>query len=173
MPEINNARQESIAQSVVSNARDSPVLLVLCGPSHAGKSTFAERLRSNFTIVSTDEVRQQLGVGFRRWQQESEVWEAYEATKCRALKSGQNVLLDACHMSRQARWHALQGPNEHHRKICVVFDVPWRTIRERCLKAGRMPLGEARRMWRVFQGSKPTPEELKRLGFDDVHFVRE
>jgi hypothetical protein len=87
------------------------------------------------------------------------------------LEAGRNVILDACHISGLARWHALQGPNQQHRKICVVFDLPFRTIRKRCLREKRVSLKEVRRMWQAFQHSKPSPKELKLQGFDAVCFM--
>ena len=150
-----------------------PVLIVLCGPSHAGKTTFAQRLvevGDNFVIVSPDKIRKQLSIGFQDSRYESRVWDIYESMKRKALEKGCNVVLDACHITEKARWHALQGPNQHHRKICVVFDLPLRTVLERCDKEKRVPLKEVRRMWQAFQHSKPSPEELKLQGFDEVYF---
>jgi predicted kinase len=152
-----------------------PVLIVLCGPSHVGKTTFAQRLvgiGNNFEIISPDQIRKQLSSGFQDSRHESGVWDIYESMKCKALRSGCDVILDACHITRRARWHALQGPNSRHRKICVVFDLPLRTIRERCLKAGRVPLKEVERMWKAFQDSKPARQELMLQGFDDVYYVK-
>jgi predicted kinase len=97
------------------------------------------------------------------------VWEAFESEKRKALREGHNVVLDACHMSRKARRHALQGPNARHRKVCVVFDVPFRVIRKRCVQARRLSVNEAERMWRAFQACKPTALELRREGFEEVY----
>ena len=152
--------------------RESPKLIVLCGPSHAGKTTFAQRLRDGFTIISPDGIREHLSVSFRNSKREAEAWDIYETVKCKALKEGYNVILDACHISKRARWHSLQGPNAQHRKICVVFDLPFRTIRERCLKEKRVSLEEVERMWKDFQKNKPTAKELKRQGFDEIYFIK-
>ena len=154
----------------------APLLLVLCGPSHAGKTTFAGRLyRSGrrFTVISPDNIRQRLHVRFGDPEHEGEVWDIYESMKCKALSEGQNVILDACHISKQARRHGLQGPNASHRRICVVFDLPLRTVRERCIKEKRVSLQEVERMWRSFQKSKPTLKGLKAEGFDEAYFVTE
>jgi len=147
------------------------MLVVLCGPSHSGKSTFAEGLGGDFTVVSTDEVRRRLGVSFRHWRDEPKVWEAFEAMKRGALKSGQDVVLDACHLTPGARWHSVQGPNGRHTKICIVFELSWRTIRERCLKEKRVALPEVARMWKDFQKSRPTRKKLKSDGFDEAYSV--
>jgi len=181
MQEINNAKQEVSAQSVIEHIRSHairapPLLVVLSGPSHARKSTLAKEISEvgeNFHIISPDKIRKQLSVSFGVPEYEAKVWNIYESMKRKALENGHNVILDACHMSEQARWHSIQGTNSHLRKICIVFDLPLQTIRERCLRERRLPLKEAERMWEVFQKSKPTQQELERLGFDEVYFVRE
>ena len=156
MHEINRAKRKG-----------EPMLVVLCGPSYAGKTTFAQQLSKNFTIISTDEIRKRLGCGFDGSRYETKVWDVFESMKCQALKEDRNVILDACHISRQARWHSLQGPNESHRKICVVFDLPFKIIRERYLNEKRISLEELVRMWRTFQKGKPKaihdPARLMRL----------
>ena len=153
--------------------RKSAVLIVLCGPSHAGKTTFNQKLGDNFTVISPDEIRKRLSIRFGDSKHESKVWDIYESMKCKALKEERNVILDACHISKRARRHSLQGPNGHHRKICVVFDLPFRATRERYRKEKRVPLKEVKRMWKDFQNSKPTPEELRSQGFGEVYFVKE
>jgi len=165
--------RESAAEdrSCRSVPRGQPMLIVLCGPSHTGKSAFARKLGMNFTIISSDEIRKRLTGSFRISKDEIKVWNVFESMKCKALKEERNIVLDACHMSKRARWHSLQGPNAHHRKICVVFDLPFRATRERCLKEKRVPLKEVKRMWRDFQDNKPTAEELKCEGFDEVYFI--
>ncbi len=178
MREINNAKQESSAHNVsklfrLQVTRGSPLLVVLSGPSHAGKSTFARRLGENFTTISSDEIRRELNIGFQGREHEAGVWKLFESRKCKALEENRNVIIDACHISKQARWHSLQGPNTNHRKICIVFDWPLGVIRDRCLKAKRVSLNEVERMWNAFEESKPTAEDLKKEGFDEIYFVGE
>ena len=140
---------------------ESPKLIVLCGPSHAGKTTLARRLCKSFTVISSDEIRKRFPGGFESPKRETEVWNVFESMKCEALRKKRNVVLDACHMSRRARWHSLQGPNAYHVKICIVFDVPFPIIKERCLKQKRLHLNEVEQMWLGFQNSKPTEDELR------------
>lgn len=179
MQEINDKKLGSNAQFVVQcirshEIRGQSMLIVLSGPSHAGKSTLAREISEvcgNFRIISPDQIRKQLSVGFGAPECENKVWNIYESMKRQALEDGHNVVLDACHMSEQARWHSLQGKNSNFRKICIVFDLPLGTIRERCIREKRLPLSEAERMWEAFQKSKPTEQELKRLGFNEVYFI--
>ena len=112
-----------------------------------------------------------MNVSFDGREHEAGMWNIFESKKCKALKDGRDIILDACHMSPQARWHSLQGPNGRHRKICVVFDLPLRTVQDRCIKTKRLSMQEAERMWKAFHDSMPTIGELKKLGFDDVYFL--
>jgi len=151
-----------------------PLLIVLCGPSHSGKTTFANwlcRSGQRFIVISPDNLRQRLRLRFGAPGGEHEVWDIYESMKRKALSEGRNVILDACHISKRARRHGLQGPNASHRKICVVFDLPLRTVRERCIEEKRVSVREVERMWKDFQKSKPTVKGLKAEGFDEVYFV--
>ena len=179
MREISKVKQESRLHSLIKligskpSSRGPPKLVVLCGPSHSGKTMFARRLRRRFRIVSSDDIRKEISCYFGCPEKEAKVWKVFDAMKRQVLKEGDNIVLDACHMSKRARWHALQGTNGQHSKICVVFDLPLRAIRKRCLKEKRLSLNEAERMWRAFKDSKPTVKELKHLGFDKVYFVKQ
>jgi len=122
-------------------------------------------------VVNSDRIREGLTRRCPQSRREARTWEAFERQKRKALRDGRDVVLDACHLSRRARWHSLQGPNDGHRKVCTVFDLPLEAILERCRRTGRLPLDEAERMWRAFQANKPTADELERLGFDEVHVL--
>jgi predicted kinase len=146
---------------------------VLCGPSHSGKSTFAEQHCLGFTVISSDRIRRGLAGRWPRSRREARTWEVFEQQKQEALRNGRDVVLDACHLSTRARWHSVQGPNARHRKVCIVFDLPLGEILARCRRTGRVAQGEVERMWQAFQASKPTAGELRRLGFDEVHVLRD
>jgi predicted kinase len=146
---------------------------VLCGPSHSGKSTFAKKLGQHFRVISSDAVRQQLTGRSGPCGREDEVWGTFETMRLKALEQGRSVVLDACHMSREARWHSLQGAKGRHKKVCVVFDLPLAVVLARCREAGRLPPKEVERMWRAFQATKPTPAKLRREGYDEVYVVTE
>jgi hypothetical protein len=107
-------------------SRERPVMIVLCGPSHAGKSTFARGLHGDFKAISSDGIRTRLAGSFRNSKDEAEVWKVFEARKRRALREGRSVILDSCHMSKRTRWHSLEGVTDSHTKICVIFETPWR-----------------------------------------------
>jgi predicted kinase len=162
---------ERLRTMLIEKAAQGPVLLVLCGPSHAGKTTFSRCFDSSFTVISSDRIRERLGTRFNS-RKEDRVWNTFESSKRRALKEGRSIVLDACHMSAEARRHSVEGVNGRYRKICIVLNLPLPTIQQRCLKDKRLPLREVKRMWRAFQDSRATTEELKRIGFDEVWIVK-
>ena len=153
-----------------------PVIIVMCGPSHSGKSTIARQLMDigkSFKVVSSDIIREQLLISFQYGKDEDKVLSAYESMKHRLLMTGSNIILDACCITERARWSALQGYSGNHKKICIVFDLPWQTIKARYSEEKLVSFEEVRRMWSEFQRGKPGTEELKRLGFDVVCFIRD
>ena len=153
--------------------QDSSLLIVLCGPSHSGKSNFARKLRLFFKVVNSDKIRKRLTGSNAISDDESDIWERFESTKCKFLKQGYNVILDACHIFRKARWHSVQNVPSGYKKICIVFDLPFSAIRKRWLKEKRIPYSEVKRLWERFQKEKPSPDELMLLGFDEIYFVKE
>lgn len=152
--------------------RGPPKLVVLCGTSHSGKSTLADKLRGRFCVISSDETRKQVTGCPVPCERERGVWQVFDFLRRRALTEGRNIVLDACHMSKRARWHALQGLTGRHNKICIVFDLPWHGIHARCLRTRRLPVSEAERMWRVFQEHRPGRCELRLQGYDEEYFIR-
>jgi len=162
-----------VAQLIASQARRSqPIIVVLCGPSHSGKTDFAERLQNYFKVISSDQIRAELTGCFEQSDSEPRVWKTFEAMKRQTLKQGDSIILDACHISEKARWHSLQGADNSHTKICIIFDFPWRAIKQRWVRERRVPLKKVRQMWKDFQHRKPKIEELKELGFDGMFFVK-
>jgi predicted kinase len=165
MIRIRNARAERSAP------RDAKQIIVLCGPSHSGKSTFARRFAGRFRIISSDEIRRDLTLTKKPEpsQNEDSVWAEFSARKRAAMRAGEHIVLDVCNLSPKARRHALEDVDAGYRKVCVVFDRPFRMLRERCLREKRISLAVVREIWQQFR--KPTKQELLKQGFDEVYFV--
>jgi len=163
MAETRNAKAERRA---LRNAR---LIVVLCGPSHSGKSTFARRFANGFTIINSDDVRKSLTGNPELSEHEGSVWAEFSARKHIALRAAQNIILDACHLSSKARQHALEDVDDTYRKICIVFDCSFHVIKKRCLRERRMSLAVAREIWNRFK--KPTLQQLLQEGFDEVYFI--
>jgi predicted kinase len=142
--------------------------IVLCGVTHSGKTTYAKRLMKkypakDYAYINTDGIRESLH-GSREIKSfdEAAVWNLFEAAKRSALRDGRNIILDACHISKNARWHALNGVNGDHRKVCVVFNTPLKVIKKRVRKAKRLNEAVLLSMYSSF--SMPQMTE----GFDEI-----
>jgi len=166
-----SVRDDSELVDVMTRASPKPKLVVLCGPSHAGKSSFAGKLADTFAVVSSETIRQRLGLTFDRSRTEHNVWRVFNEEKARALAQRRSLVLDACHMSAEARWHAVQGKNGSYEKLLVLFDVPLELVLACSAVTGRLPQQEAERMWKEFQATRPTRTELEWLGFNSVYVV--
>lgn len=151
-----------------NGSRNRKQFIVLCGPSHSGKSTFAKKMLG-FTVISSSAIRKAVTGSYRRGRQEASVWKKLAKRKRDALRSGKNIILDACHLSERARKHSVEGVDESYWKACIVFDCSFKVIKERYLKAKRMNLARVRDVFNRFK--KPSKGELKNLGFDEVREV--
>jgi hypothetical protein len=52
---------------------ERPMLIVLCGPPHTGKSASTRKLPGGFTIISSDEIRKRLAGSFRSSKDKTKV----------------------------------------------------------------------------------------------------
>jgi len=164
-------RDEAGLVEVLRKPSSRPRMVVLCGPSHAGKSTFANALFGAFNIVSSERIRQRLGMSFDHSRPEPAVWKAFARQKAAALRCRLSVVLDACHLSPQARRHALQGVAKRYEKVFVLFNPRLEQVLVRSSSTGRLPPAEVERLWWVFQRNRPTRDELEALGFDSVYVM--
>ena len=152
-------------------AAPGPWVAVLCGPSHAGKSTFAAGLAGRAQVINPDALREQETGTRVPGAREAYIWQLVTALQRVSFGAGKNVVIDACHVSELARRKALAGAGREYTKWCVVFDVPLETVRERCVAASRVPLPYVEQLWADFAAKKPTPEQLGEEGFTEWAFV--
>jgi len=138
-------------------------LIVLCGTSHCGKSTYAAKLRG-YNVINSDTIRYNLTGSNGLGSSDGKVWDLFNRLKLECIEKGENIVLDACHITPQARWHALQNA-DGYKTICVLFDVKLNTVKSRCKEKW------ATEMWRTFSKTKPTKSDLLDEGFDEVIIV--
>lgn len=74
---------------------EAPVLVVLCGPSHLGDTTFAKQLGEPSRVITSDAVRERLRGRSGPSGREDEVCGTFEAMKLKALEEGRSVVPDA------------------------------------------------------------------------------
>lgn len=148
-----------------------PELIVLCGVSHSGKSTYAEELvrkypKKKYVIISSDQIREEL-YGTRA-KETKRVWNEFGRRKFEAISNKQNIILDACHISAQARWRSLQNTEEYKTKI-IVFNILFKELERRWSKEKRLPFFIIKGMLNTF--GKITKEQLKSEGYKKVEFI--
>ena len=142
------------------------IIIVLCGTSKSGKTTYRNSIKNKYTIINSDTIRLQLTGTTALTNKENEVWSIFNSQKKLALSKEENIILDACHITPQARWHAIQDTNGYI-KICILFDISLKTIKERTKEKWAID------MWKIFNRSKPNKIELLREGFDKVVIIKD
>lgn len=149
-----------------------PELIVMCGVSHAGKSTYVQKLiqdnpLKHYFVVNSDEIREQLHGSREQTSDESQVWRIFGQRKIEAFKQNRNIILDACHITSQARWYARQTPVGYNIKI-VVLSTPLPELKRRCLAVKRMDFRIIESMIKEFNVSKVL---LQQEGYTNVEFI--
>ena len=144
-------------------------LIVLCGVSHAGKTTYAEKMCEikDYKIINTDNIRIKLHGSREIKSDEFKVWALFEKAKTDAINDGEDIILDACHISPQARWHAKKNLNGHKVKI-IVFDVAEKELKRRCKKEKRIKWAIIKNMVDSFNISKTS---LIYEGYQNIQFI--
>lgn len=148
-------------------------IIVLCGISHSGKSTLARKLYTDFPdldyqIVNTDVIREALHGNRTIYQEdETQVWDLWNKSRQGAILNGRNIILDACHVSSQARWHALQDI-DGYRSACVVLETSWPTLMKYWIAGGKRV--ELEYVKDMFRNCYPLPTKLMLMkeGFKKV-----
>jgi len=159
----------AIKQSKIYSKAKSKMrkFIVLCGPSHCGKSSYAKKAGANYAVISSDIIRNNLTGKTKLSEREDEVWRMFSKCKNEALIDRRNIILDACHITPQARWHALRGVGAEYQKICVLFNVKLKTIISR--NGGQEWVKE---MWQDFQDRRITKQKLLGEGFNKVKIAK-
>ncbi len=138
----------------------------MCGVSHSGKTTYAKKNYKDYRYVNSDEIREEMFGSRELSKNENAVWNEFSKRKFKALGDRKSVVLDACHISKQSRWHSLRNvPNDYY-KILVVMKPKTRTIIERVLKEQRIDTEHIYSMLNSFV------EPTKFDGFDEIITIK-
>ena len=147
-------------------------LYILCGPSGAGKTTWAHNFtekyaNQNVHYVSRDEIRYSIVKDEEDYfSHEKEVFKRFSYTIARDLINGFDVVADATHLnefSRSKLTQAIDMYTENYEIVYIVFDVDADTcIQHNINRSGRanVPENIIRNMCRDFRA--PTLAEDER-----------
>ncbi len=142
-----------------------PVLILLCGIPGSGKSTFAKSVQAHYTILSSDEIRSELG-DVNDQSNNKKVFDVLHERIREELLKGNSVIVDATNVKRKYRKAILDAVSDIECfKLADVLLVDYQTCLERNAKRDRkVPEEVIQDMWLGFQF--PSKEE----GFDDIWY---
>lgn len=140
------------------------IVVLTIGAPGSGKSTWGEKfaLDNGYTYLSSDRNRARVGRGEEDQQASYRAFNLLKKEMGEALDRGENVIVDACFMSRKARRdfvNIARGRGAYLR--AVIFEVPIVTVLKRNAKraasGGRnVPEFAIRKMASNYQRPEPT-----------------
>lgn len=100
--------------------------ILLSAPAGSGKSTWAEQYRlthKNVFIVSSDQLRKELGGAYKNLDHEEEVWKRFysDIEKFRDMKDDVTVIADSTNIYNKFRIFYGKNLNGFDKKILVVI----------------------------------------------------
>lgn len=113
----------------------------MIGAPGSGKSTWGEKyaLENGYTYLSSDRNRALLGTGEDDQKVSARAFALLREEMRNALDSGQNVVVDACFVSKKARKEFVEiARGSGARLRAVTFELPRETIVERNKKRSRV-----------------------------------
>ena len=106
---------------------ERPTMILMVGPPGSGKSSFTEHAGENYTVVSRDDIVMELGAK----DSYNESWSAcdqklVDQTFTKRLNdaviSGNNIVVDKCHMSKKSRREAVAAAKSKGYNVkCIVM----------------------------------------------------
>ncbi len=137
---------KQLSQWIANNA-DKPIFFMTAGLPGSGKSTLLNALKlqnPDLQIASTDDFIEREGIklGLNYSEAFKAISFAHAKSACKkiikdAIKSKQNLVLDQTNCGSKTRKTKLQDIPPNYTKVCLVFDVPDKVLRERLEARGR------------------------------------
>lgn len=125
-----------IIQQVIRNKKMKKMILLSAVPG-AGKSTWAEKYKKNHLntfIVSSDEIRKELGGSYKYFAEEEKVWKLFIERANSYLNfplDNLTVILDSTLMNDYYREYYLKKTSGFDFHSLVFIDVPFDVAKER------------------------------------------
>ena len=156
-----------------------PTMVMMCGLSASGKSTYAKELSEKIdaVVLSSDTLRLEMFGDETDQNHNQQVFQELHTRVKKHLRAGRNVIYDATNISSKRRRAFLNEPKKIDCiKNCVIMATPY----EQCLKNNRnrarqVPEWVIEKMYRKWQ-TPHTFEGFDKIDieyWDDKHFVEE
>src|SRR5262245_40456144 len=110
-------------------------LVVLIGPSSAGKTTFARRHFMPTEVLSSDFCRGLVSDNEMNQEATRDAFEVLHLIAAKRLAAGRLTVIDATNVQREARQPLVSLAKEYHcLPVGIVFNLPERLCRERAAR---------------------------------------
>ncbi|GGJ40208.1 AAA family ATPase [Deinococcus roseus] len=134
--------EEAISRSFRWRNRPSE-LLILCGLSGSGKSTWVKEHCPDAVVVSMDDLREDLSGDRGDQSVNGQVWQQAREDLKKALRSGQQVVWDATCIRKLSRERLINLGVDYHAwvKLVVFHTSPETALRQNTMREHAVPAG--------------------------------
>jgi predicted kinase len=136
----------------VHNTQNDPIFLMVVGLPGSGKSTYIDKYYSNYSVHSSDAIREELSGDVNNQDINVRVFEILHKRVKEDLLQGKNVVYDATNISWKRRKAFLTELNKIPcRKSCILMATPFELCVERNKQRERVvPYHVIERMYKNF-----------------------
>ena len=151
------------------------ILYVLSGLPGSGKSTWGflfNKSHPNTFIISSDNIRKEIGGEFQYFGNEAKVWDEYysRANRYASDLKDCSVILDSTNLTNEIRKGIIKRVPSFDKYVLVIFEVPF----EICIERNKMRSPDRIVPQNIMENMHNTYEKLdedtKRL-FQDVIYI--
>jgi protein phosphatase len=149
-----------------------PALVVLVGPSGAGKTTFARRHFGRFEVLSSDRCRGLVADDEADQSATSDAFDVLHYIAARRLRRGRLVVVDATSVRPEARRPLIALAREYGATpVAIVFDLPEPVHHERIRNRSERVVGE-HVIRRQAEQLRHSLTGMEQEGFREVYVLR-
>ncbi|MBR1581823.1 MAG: AAA family ATPase [Bacilli bacterium] len=152
------------------------VCYILTSVPGSGKSTWSLNFKAthlNTFIISSDEIRKELGGSYQYFKEEDRVWKIFfaRANKYTKLYRDVNVILDSTCINDYYRELYMKKCTGFDKFVLVFFDIPFAECRKRNKQRSKEKIVPEKAFDQMLKKFKAPSEELIAL-FDDYIVVK-
>ena len=147
-------------------------LIILCGPSSSGKSTFAKNNFLPTEVISSDYCRAMLSDNENDLTVTKEAFELLHFIVAQRLKLNKRVVVDATNIQVDGRKKLFALAKKHHVLTTIIaFDMPSDLIKKRHRNRTDRNFSE-QILWKQFQQFKSSLRQFKKEGFKSITVLK-
>ena len=144
-------------------------LIILCGPSSSGKSTFAQKHFLPTEVISSDYCRALVSDDENSLDATDDAFELLHYIAAKRLKRNKRVVIDATNVRAEGRRQLLKLAKEYHVLPAIIaFDIEKKILKQRHKERADRDFHESI-IWKQYRNFKESLRKFKKEGFRYIY----